>query len=243
MAHSSIVTISHNEVIVACRKAFEALGLSFGQAEDASEAIGWLALHRLPFQDQLSAALNGWQSKLLHASPLSQSPDQSIWDAQGGSALYIFPNLIDYGSVQAQKNGAYTLQILNMPDVGLMWPYIVCIQKRGISLMLQRSDGAAGVQQIICQAGEERPAINQLDAAGDWLIEKVEVRFLPQDESSANHSEIRIANSESLLSTALDCTANGIQIEASLWIKLNLLGKGLLVESTAESENRGAGGV
>ena len=33
------LTISHNEIIVACLKAFEALGMAQGQREDAAEAI------------------------------------------------------------------------------------------------------------------------------------------------------------------------------------------------------------
>lgn len=239
------ITISHNEIIVACIKAFEALGLPLGQREDAAEAVGWLALHGLPFEDQLSTALHSFNSRMTIATPISQSEHESVWDAQGGSAVHIFPNLADFAAAQACKHQSHQLTVRNLTDFGIMWPYLAKIHGRNLAFELVWKNGPDTVIQVSGAAGAPLPDVTWAMGQDDDQVGEVVLTVSQQgvEKRSQQGQLIRVDTHQVLHSNAQHRLKAGIEINQSLWDQLKELGTGILVEATEESEMRGAGGV
>ncbi len=238
--------ISHNEIVVACLKAFEALELPLGQREDAAEAIGWLALHGLPFEDQLATALHSFQPKSVFANPISQSGQESVWDAQGGSALHIFPNLADYAAAQARVHNSHTLSVRNLTDFGVMWPYITKIQQRQQWVKLIWKNGADADMVAVGLPDSPLPKVSWLMGDGaerDVQLIVAQPGFGLGEDDNEIGQIIRVDSGSGLAQNASDRFKSGILINPSLWQQLKQIGLGILVEATAESEQRGAGGV
>ena len=243
-----MITISHNEIVVACRKAFEALGFSPGQAEDGADSIGWLLVHGLSMPDDFLTRLNKLQPATELPVQLSVSVGGgSVWDAQGASGLSCFPNLADFASVQAGTAGSYQLIIQNMADVDLIWPYLICLQKRGCHVLIQWAEPNQ-YHRVVIFSGQTEPDCYLLKNSTAIMKQEGDVRLIVSfeplvDDEILNRQKIRIDTNPDLQSNYLDRIQNGIDIDKDVWDQLNLIGKKLLVESTAESELRGAGGV
>ncbi|MFT5194635.1 MAG: hypothetical protein ACI9EW_003809 [Cellvibrionaceae bacterium] len=243
-----MLTISHNEIVVACRKALEVLGFSLGQAEDGADAIGWLAVHGLSLPRNFLNRIENLRPTGHFPKVFDQTPEKSAWDAHGESALSYFSTLADYAFVQAQQNTpshSYFATIHNMPDIDLMWPYLGNIQRRGYHALILwcEADGTA------CQASFNqdhfKPEVCWFDSA---LIPANEI-WLTISQSSlalsnqANLKTIRIESGLDFQRHYLNHTKDGIVMGEDTWVTLNKISKGLLVAATAESEKRGAGGA
>ena len=235
--------ISHNEIVVACLKAFEALGMPKGQREDAAESIGWLALHGLPFEQDLKMALAHIQPDVLSAEPITQSEAASSWDANGASALAIFPNLADYAVVRAQSAGEHQLLVSNCVDIALMWPYLEKLVD-GENHLTCRWSTTEGLEMLV-DFSHDDGRLYQLHNQSNLSPNQVELfAGNKQNKKSELLGEVmRVETSQDWADQKLKQTQDGIRIGAELWQNLMALGKGILVESTAESERRGAGGV
>lgn len=239
-----MVTVSHNEIVVACRKAFEALGFGLGQAEDGANALGWLASHGLAWPGKLSDRIETLRPTDQLPSVTVQIAENSAWDANGASALSCFPMLADYASVRAEQNQAHHLTISSMGDIDLLWPYLITLPKRGFNAFLSWhvSEG------VVCQAHfDVTSKYPELRWLADASLHADEIQLTVSQNSLArsnrdNPNVIRIETGEDFQQSYLSHTKDGIPMDAALWLTLNKIGKGLLVESTAESEKRGAGG-
>jgi len=240
-----MITVSHNEIIVACRKSFEALGFSHGEAEDGANAIGWLAVHGLPLPNDFLSRLD--TLKPTRNAPLrlvSEQKGASIWDAKNASGLSCFPNLADYASVKVGDEGGHQLIIQNMADIDLIWPYLVRVHRRGYHIVLRWGDSHQIENVVAFAVGRPKPECFLQESATPLAIADIELNV---SQTPLKHrqspKDIRIDTPVGLQNNYLDRTQNGIDIDSNVWEKLNLIGKQLLVESTAESEKRGAGGV
>lgn len=243
-----MLTISHNEIVVACRKAIEGLGLSQGQAEDGANSIGWLLSHGLSLPADFLFRLDSIEpATILPIQQQSNRENGSTWDAQSLSGLHCFPNLADFASVQAtiSETQIHNLTVQNLADIDLIWPYLVNLQKRGFYIRL-RWAGLNQDEHIVVFSDQAEPDCYLLEskvAKQDQSVSLL-VSVMPFGEEAAlNWPLIRIDRSVDLQSNYLDRTENGIKIVSEVWDRLNVIGKRLLVESTAESEQRGAGGV
>ena len=242
-----MITISHNEIVVTCLKALEALGFSYGEAEDGADAIGWLAVHGLSLPDDLLNRLDYLQpadSSLLRLD--SESDASSTWDVQGATGLSCFPNLADYAFVKARSRGVHQVTIQNMADVDLIWPYLANIQRRGYDALIRWEDSNQQERLISFDSEWAEPECYVQEFQSSMAAGNIELavsRSSLSFEGTQNPKIIRIGTKEGLRNNYQYRIENGIDIDKKLWERLTLIGKDLLVESTAESEKRGAGGV
>ena len=54
---NKMMRVSHNEILMLCRKSFEGLGFSAGEADDAAEMVAWLEVHGIDVLGLLCDAL------------------------------------------------------------------------------------------------------------------------------------------------------------------------------------------
>ena len=236
--------ISHNEIVVACLKAFEALGFPQGQREDAAEAIGWLALHGLPFEDRLTDRLGGLRPDVTALQPLTETATTLTWDAEGRSALGIFSNLVDYGLVKAKTAEEYRLTIHNCPDLELMWPYLATIEKEPFVVECRWS--VAADEEWLVRLGQNDGRIFHLTKQSALQPNEIELVFeqgMADISQSLADKSVWTKSQKEWLQEKQVRIQTGIPIDLDLWQTLVTLGKGILVEATEESERRGAGGV
>ncbi|MEM9776918.1 MAG: DUF3726 domain-containing protein [Chloroflexota bacterium] len=238
------MVISHNEIVVGCLKAFEALGLPKGQREDAAEAIGWLALHGQPFEQSLAQALDTLRPDKLQAKLLSQSGTASVWDARGGSALAIFPNLVDYALVKAKATGQHRLTVIHSPDIDLIWPYLDKTSSR--LPWIECRWRVAENEEMLVDFREDGGRIYHFQKQSALRPREFELVVKRSESIAVRQIDdviLRVEIHSDWFQQKLKQTQEGIRIDAKLWQNLVALGKGILVESTEESERRGAGGV
>ncbi|MEM8859292.1 MAG: DUF3726 domain-containing protein [Chloroflexota bacterium] len=238
------MNISHNEIVVACLKAFEALGLPQGQREDAADAIGWLALHGLPFEQKLADRLVDFRPDALKADLVSQTATSSVWDAEGSSALVVFPNLADFAFVKAQLAGRHRLTVTECPDIDLIWPYLknFAHQRRWIECHWRLAEN----EEVLVDYRQDGGRIYHFQKQHTLQPHEIEL-VINLEESVAvrqiNDVILHVETEQDWFQEKLNRTQNGIPIDSRLWQTLDAIGKGILVEATEESELRGAGGV
>lgn len=245
-------TVSHNEIVMFCRKALEGLGVSTGELEDAADAVGWLALNGFdpipPFHELL---------RELH-SPMLRSDNETTFNCMGQSCLLIAPPTLDYACAQAVQNGQSTLTLRNTLHPHFLFFYVIRCAQRGIHIAAQwRAPDAAHETRILIQPGDPAPTMIEWEldagkAAGPipsggivtvtLLLATnapIDVSMLPPPHNS--HSNRREYPPAHFAAQRQHHVENGIQVDAKLWAKIQEIGKRVLVEATEESRRRGAG--
>ena len=241
-----IITVSHNELVVACQKAFEALGFNQAQWEDAGDAIGWLAVHGLPLPAGFVDRLGSMRPAEALPKMIYKKPGEPMWEANRESAVSYFPILVDYASVHARRFKSCHMLIMNCRDIDLIWPYIVKVHRRGFHISVRWKLNQQ-TEQIVAFGSDiqlyRRKSELALDAVA-LTIKEVDDADQTLEQLSGVMAEVEnLIDGATLQKNFQFHTANGIDIDKTVWQTLGELGKRILVEATEESERRGAGGV
>ena len=234
-----MITVSHNEVVVACQKAFEALGFDQGHWEDAGDAIGWLAVHGLPLPADFINRLDSMEPAEELPEMINKEPGKPVWEANLASAISYFPILADYASVHANRFQSCQMLITNCRDIDIIWPYAIKVHQRGFHVSVRwKLDHQT--EQVV-EFGSQTQLYHQ---KGDLTLGVVELEVSKNLEiNSISKQKSNLIDDAGLHQNFNYHTEHGIDIDDGLWEKLNEIGKGILVEATEESEKRGAGGV
>jgi len=249
----SQIVVSHNEIVMFCRKALEGLGVSVGEMEDAAEAIGWLALHGID-------AIVPFYQLLTERPQISslQSIDAATFDGVGNSCLFIGPTPLDIGYAQAIAQQQTTLKIKQCRHPLFLLAYMIRCARRGVNLAARWYEPTLHLRTIVTiDAGASFPTISQYLADGEkepLLIPSREVVDLTLSfaaNSPLVAADLRAPRQQKELMETYSPAhfaaqrrhhiESGIWVDAATWAAVQEIGKLVLVEATEKSRQRGAG--
>ena len=249
-----LVFVSHNEIVMFCRKALEGLGVSVGELEDAADAVGWLALHGIdgitPFHQLLTDLPP-------NATPLLPT-DNRLFDGGGQSALFLGPAVLDYGFVQAISQHQTTLTVEKCRHPLSLIAYIIRCAKRGVSLAAQWHEPALQRETTITvdaessfptvtqyfPKGEKEPSLICSDEVVDLTLSFTTNHSLASADlvvPQGQYGAMKVYSPAHFEAQWRHHTEEGILVDAAPWAAVQEIGKLVLVEATEESRQRGAG--
>ena len=229
--------LSHNEILVTCRKVFEVWGFAQGELEDAADSVAW--------REQIGlSSIN----TLCELHEFAQKRDRVPLNYPANSyavprltpmidSLRTGPLIADYALVRASESGQIRLPFLDS-QAGLWAGYLRHIAQRGFYVSLYwRSRDAQ--HRLMFAANEALPSYVQWNALTrddtDWLEISREPIVVKRSD------DVRSIDSAEFAANRQHCLYNGIKVNDDCWQILTEIAKGILVEATAESRQRGAG--
>ena len=245
--------VSHNEILGTCRRVLESKGFSQGIWEDVADSIAWLAQIGIsavqPFcasLDQLRPVNSGWEI-------VSDRPNRFAFNTNGGSCLQFGSLAADYALVKASEH-AYAIGTIDGAERGLWIGYLRTIAAQGIHCSVSWQS-AARWHQYRFAANEAFP---------DYLCEQVETQDDGKLYLSMSQTPLSLAwenawtfsrehptppvivarmTSAEFAAKRQHHLYHGIEVNESCWLRLKAEARGILVEDSAESRSRGAGGA
>lgn len=236
--------VSFNEVLLTTRKALESLGWAQGDWEDGAAAIAWLALRDLPSVDAMLAELENLHDP--YGRTLNRT--KNVFDAKGQSCLRVGPLVIDAVYADSAETGWATAFLLNCTTPLFLLHYLEqCAGRdRQIIATWQDEQKPNMAWQVRMPPFTDQPELATYalatDAArvpGVHLVIAADAEFaMPTPDG-----ELLELISAEFPRRAQQRLASGITIEDAAWEQLKVLARGILVPESAESRERGAGGV
>ena len=237
--------VSHNEVLTLCSKSFEGLGFSPGETADAAEMVAWLEAHGVAVLAQVCDALPTLSPETEKPLILDIKGVGALVDAQGGSALFWGPLLVEWGVMKALEGGAVTMEVHNYRHPIMLLGLVARYARRGVGMEIRW--GGELAQSTVCLSispDKTYPVVMAGSMETMFRIESNEPLML-----SFAAERARIVDTLALpLFVPTDFAEsfnhqrnNGIEIEDAHWKSLNHYAKNILVEATDESRRRGAG--
>lgn len=234
--------ISHNELLVGARKAFEGLGFRAGDAEDAAEMVSWLELHGLDGVGELGKALR-FLDKEGRTSPQTRLnlPALRVLDAGGASVLCTGGIAVDAGVAMARRQGAASVYVVDCHNRMLITGYVARCARRGVSVIACWHNGAdPGVRTVVSvRAGEALPTVRRYvphrapdDHAGRDLTLHFSEDFdlSPRIHPDVGEGRVRLsATPEELARREAECLESGLTVDAATWEALRRLAARILV--------------
>lgn len=212
--------VSYNEILMLCHKVFEARGFAVGAVEDSAETIATLERHGYPALTVVHTEIAQWRP-LSHPLTIKrdQQPHHSLLLASDASLLQIAPLAIDYAYAQAVRDGAHTITLPHIHYPLLALPYAEKCARRGCIVTLKWGQGST----IVSHSQSERANSNGLSPVATTLRIRVEIK----GEDASINPPLAFPNS--------------ISVDDTIWYDLQHLAKGVLVASSEQSRQRGAG--
>ena len=245
--------VSHNEIFVTCQRVLESKGFSQGIWEDAADSIAWLAQIGVPTMQPFCASLgrlqpvnSGWQIG-------SDRPNRFEFNTNGGSCVQFGSLAADYALSKALQHD-YTIGTIDGTEQGIWIGYLRTIAAQGIHTSVSWQSDVRWHQY--------RFAANE--AYPDYVCEQVETQSDGNVYLSMSKRPLSLAWENGWTFSRDDPTPpvivervssaefaakrqhhlyHGIEIDEACWLRLKKEARGILVEDSAESRSRGAGGA
>ena len=205
----------------------------------------------MPVLDELVASLDLLDYEC--AKPLTVQKHGNVLielDAQGQSCLRVGSQAVDLGYAKAARQGVATVALANCHHQLMFVPYMQQIAERGVDLLAtwNEEDG-----QVIgwFSAENAHPTLYRYPFPPNTPIpnratDSLHINFSRDHSlglSEEMSAEFEVTSPEQFAAHFAHHRDNGIQVSKDSWAKLTEVGKGVLVASSAESRERGAGGV
>lgn len=240
--------VSRNELTASLKKAFEGLGFSVGDYQDAAAMVVWSQMHGLNGLQQLREALPSlYQCQCLHAKLISDGDDYAVLDGQSSSVLLCGSQTVRLACALARQHGSGQVQLNNCHNRRFVAQRLVSAAQLGSALLAYWVEGQVGFKLSI-QSGAKQPVLSRyspsLIAADQSLMvfADTDLSSIDQRFSATIHPGplVETMTPETMLSNYHEQLELGIHIDESLWHELDNLVARVLVEST-ESSRAGAG--
>lgn len=248
--------VSHNELSGLCRRAFEGLGFTAGDHEDAADMVVWLEQHGLDGLEALRGGLDRVHDGANAAlERVFEDSSLAVIDAHDNSILCCGSLAADLVYTRARRKGLAVVKVHHCYNRKLMLGYLARCARRGMSMMAfwRNTQAPVAVEQVV--------SIRAYDDYPTLLLYQVEDR---DERLARNHSVTLIASphfamlqslhpdpEEATLLQALDpedfarqsrrVWDEGLEVDQALWRLLKGLADRTLVEETEQSRRRGAG--
>jgi LDH2 family malate/lactate/ureidoglycolate dehydrogenase len=246
--------VSMIELKAALRRCFEASGYFVGNYEDAANMILWLEKHGLNGLGELERAISyikGDKEKPL-STMIYEDSTSAIIDSNGRSALNCIAASVDLAHAKALECGIATVTVHNCHNRMFVLKALTDCGRRGISAAAYWQNGSKVVSEhaVAIKAGGRYPSyseattnlaatVGEKQALTIICSSRVDLTAsLQQSKGNTNARYVSALQVEKNKEYSVDY---GIEIDEALWIEINHIGEGILVENT-ERSRMGAGG-
>lgn len=240
--------VSRNELTASLKKAFEGLGFSVGDYQDAAAMVVWSQMHGFGGLSQLQQALPFLNNcPCLHAKLITNGDHQALLDGQGSSILLCGTQTVRLVCALARQHGSGRVHLDNCHNRQLIIQRLVSAAQLGSALVAYWVQDNQGCKLSI-EAGAQQPDYRQYSLANPTDDQSLLI-FAGTDLAVVEAqfaAEITLREqtyslpSETMLDSYSQALELGIEIDDELWDELNNLVARVLVEST-ESSRAGAG--
>ncbi|WP_352284121.1 DUF3726 domain-containing protein [Pseudoalteromonas sp. Q18-MNA-CIBAN-0097] len=238
------MNISMNELKASLRRCFEASGYFVGNYEDAANMVLWLEKHGLNGLKELRQALPYLCDDA--DKPLSnviyEDSTSAIIDAHNRSALNCIAAAVDLAHAKALETGIATVTVHNCHNRMFVLKALTDRGRRGISTAAYWKNGSDIITEHTAAilSGRRYPSyssgVTNLITTGDdkqalTIICSSRVDLTTSLQSDDSH----MISAEKIEKNKNHSVNHGIEIDEDIWLKINYLGAGVLVENTDRS--------
>ena len=261
--------VSHLELYTHCKKIFQALGVPYGYAEEGAETVAnseFLGLYGL---QQLSDELKDLQSEFDELEILNESDRVTVIDGGKQSGLLLGKACADYLIARLQNEPSAAVCVRDTRPSRVLVQHAMYISKKGLAsiivykkpshssliisspsfpfpIMVHRrnnEDIMEGINEELGLSGDQKlklPAVTtRFCIFGTSNIEKIdEVMDRFDNTIDTSYMLTTVDDFEQRWESSWQF---GTEVSRELWLDLNETGKRMLVESTDQSRERGAG--
>ena len=240
--------VSRNELTACLKKAFEGLGFSVGDYEDAAAMVVWSQMHGFNGLQQLQQALPFLSNCLcLHAKLVSDTDQQALLDGQQSSVLLCGSQTVRLACAIARQHGAGHVQLDNCHNRKFIIQRLVSAAQLGTALIAYWVNGSTGVKVMI-EPYAKQPEYQEYSATDTaanqslFIYAGSDLASLEQQFSSQFNvaAQVRRFSTEAMHDSYQYRLEQGIEIDQQFWAELDNLVARVLVEST-DSSRAGAG--
>lgn len=242
--------VSMTELKAVLRRCFEATGYFVGNYEDAANMILWLEKHGLNGLGELSRALpyiNQDRDKPL-STVIYEDSTSAIIDSHGRSALNCIAASVDLAHAKALSQGIATVTVHNCHNRMFILKALTDCGRRGISVAAYWQNGSKKIIEhtAAIKAGARYPSYSVAQTKQDVQGEDKQALTIICSSrvdltSSLQHRSARHISAERIEINKEHTVGHGIEIAEDLWLQINRIGEGVLVENS-ERSRQGAGG-
>lgn len=240
--------VSRNELMASLKKAFEGLGFSVGDYQDAAAMVVWSQMHGFNGLQQLQLALPFLANcPCLHAKLIEDTDQQALLDGQYSSLLLCGSQTVRLACAMARQHGSGCVQLDNCHNRAFVIQRLVSAAQLGSALIAYWQNGTIG-HKVTIEPYAKQPEYQQYRVddsatsqslfvfAGSDLL-PLEQQFLSQFKLGA---QVNGLSTETMQESYQQMLEQGIEIDEQFWVELDNLVARVLVEST-ESSRAGAG--
>ena len=240
--------VSRNELTACLKKAFEGLGFSVGDYEDAAAMVVWSQMHGLNGLQQLQQALPFLSDcPCLHAKLVSDTDQQALLDGQQSSVLLCGSQTVRLACAIARQHGSGHVRLDNCHNRKFIIQRLVSAAQLGTALIAYWVNGSTGVKVMI-EPYAKQPEYQEYSAADTaanqslFIYAGSDLASLEQQFSSQFNvaAQVRRFSTEAMHDSYQYRLEQGIEIDQQFWAELDNLVARVLVEST-DSSRAGAG--
>ena len=240
--------VSRNELTACLKKAFEGLGFSVGDYEDAAAMVVWSQMHGLNGLQQLQQALPFLSNcPCLHAQLISDMDQQALLDGQQSSVLLCGSQTVRLACAIARQHGSGHVRLDNCHNRKFIIQRLVSAAQLGTALIAYWVNGSTGVKVMI-EPYAKQPEYQEYSATDTAANQSLFI-FTGSDLASLEQQfslqfnigdQVRRFSTEAMRDSYQYRLEQGIEIDQQFWSELDSLVARVLVEST-DSSRAGAG--
>ena len=240
--------VSRNELTACLKKAFEGLGFSVGDYEDAAAMVVWSQMHGFNGLQQLQQALPFLSDcPCLHAKLVSDTDQQALLDGQQSSVLLCGSQTVRLACAIARQHGSGHVRLDNCHNRKFIIQRLVSAAQLGTALIAYWVNGSTGVKVMI-EPYAKQPEYQEYSATDTAANQSLFI-FTGSDLASLEQQfslqfnigdQVRRFSTEAMRDSYQYRLEQGIEIDQQFWSELDSLVARVLVEST-DSSRAGAG--
>ncbi|ALS32476.1 MULTISPECIES: DUF3726 domain-containing protein [Pseudoalteromonas] len=238
------MNISMNELKASLRRCFEASGYFVGNYEDAANMVLWLEKHGLNGLKELRQALPYLCDDA--DKPLSnviyEDSTSAIIDAHNRSALNCIAAAVDLAHAKALETGIATVTVHNCHNRMFVLKALTDRGRRGISTAAYWKNGSDIITEHTAAilSGRRYPSYssgvtNLITTDDDKQALTIICSSRVDLTTSLQSDDSHMISAEKIEKNKNHSVNHGIEIDEDIWLKINYLGAGVLVENTDRS--------
>ena len=261
--------VSHLELYTHCKKSFQALGVPYGYAEEGAETVAnaeFLGLYGL---QQLSDELQDLQGEIEEIEVLNETENVTVIDGGKQSGMLLGKACADYLIARLEEQQSVAVCVRDTRPSRVLVQQAMYISKKGhASIILYKKPSHSSL--IISSPNSTFPIMihkrnnedimeginEELGLTGDKKLKlpAVTTRFCIFGTTKIEEIDEVMERFDNTIDTTYILTTTddfeqrwesswqfGTEVSRELWLDLNETGKRMLVESTDQSRDRGAG--
>ncbi|MFT5881031.1 MAG: LDH2 family malate/lactate/ureidoglycolate dehydrogenase [Moritella sp.] len=241
-----MITVSHNELVVLCAKAFNGLQRNCGEADMIANMVADLEMVGLNGIEHFVNALAFLQYESDNPITVTHpSAVQVTTDLHDGSILCHLPGLLDYSIEKLISQEQVTLHITHCHNRWLAFGELIKLAGKGLSVQAQWSNGRGSKQKhvvYILNAGCILPEL-YISEKSTRDQHSLSIAISKKNIALPNAGQETTHLSSAILKQAKQhAWQEGITVNATDWKKIKQAAGAILVENSEKSE-RGAGEV